>query len=286
MSTERWTILKLLSWTEDFFRQKNIESPRLEAQILLGHVLKCDRIHLYTRTDEEPDEASRAAFRELIKKRADGTPVAYLVGYREFYSLKFEVTPDVLIPRPETELLVLKCLDRISKISKPKILDVGTGSGCIAITLAKQNSAVQVQAIDRSDKALAVARNNAQRHEVSDRIQFLAGDLFQPLKKEISFDLIVSNPPYISEAEYSQLDKSVRDFEPREALLAGADGLDIYRRLIPESVLFLKSKGFLAVEIGSTQQENVEQIFRESFTDVTTIRDDAKLPRIVLGKKR
>ncbi len=286
MSTERWTIMRLLTWTEDFFRQKGIESPRVEAQILLAHVLKCDRIHIYTRTEEEPDEATRTTFRELIKKRAEGTPVAYLVGYREFYSLKFEVSPAVLIPRPETELLVLKGLDAIAKLTNPRVLDVGTGSGCIAITIAKRTKAADVTAIDRSKTALTIAVKNAIKHEVQDRICFLEGDLLSPLAATEKFDLILSNPPYISESEFAVLDKSVRDFEPREALLAGPEGLDVYRRLIPAAVPFLKAGGTLAVEIGSTQQLPVEEIFRQHYDDVRTTFDDAKLARIVQGRMR
>ena len=286
MSTERWTIMRLLTWTEDFFRQKGLETPRLEAQILLAYVMKCDRIHLYTRTEEEPDEATRTGFRELIRKRAEGMPVAYLVGYREFYSQRFEVTPAVLIPRPETELLVLKGLDLIAKLPHPKVLDVGTGSGCIAITVARQAKTAAVTAIDRSKSALDVAVRNAQRLEAADRIRFLEGDLFGPLKAGESFDLILSNPPYVSKDEYAVLDKSVRDFEPREALLAGADGLDVHRRLIPGAIPFLDAGGLLAVEIGSAQQLPVEELFRRDFDEVKTTFDDAKLARIVQGRRR
>src|SRR3954466_14994327 len=163
MASETWTVRRLLEWTEDFLRKKGVESPRLEAQILLAHALGCKKIDLYVCHDEEPAEDRRAAFREMIRKRAEGMPVAYLVGHREFYSLEFAVSPAVLIPRPETETLVMEALRRLKSVEAPRVLDLGTGSGAIAIVLAKHLKTAQVTAIDMSAAALAVASGNAQR---------------------------------------------------------------------------------------------------------------------------
>src|SRR5262249_4641274 len=177
MASETWTVRRLLEWTEDFLRKKGVEGPRLEAQILLAHALGCQKIELYVRHDEEPAEDKRTAFREMIRKRAEGMPVAYLVGYREFYSLPFTVSPAVLIPRPETETLVMQALGLMRSMESPHVLDLGTGSGCIAITLAKQHKSVRVTAVDVSALALELASANAKRHGISDRVTFLEGDL-------------------------------------------------------------------------------------------------------------
>ena len=157
MASETWTVRRLLEWTEDFLRKKQVESPRLEAQILLAHALGCPKIDLYVRHEEEPPEDRRTAFREMIRKRAEGMPVAYLVGYRDFYSLPFDVTPAVLIPRPETETLVVEALRFLKPLAAPRVLDLGTGSGCIAVTLAAQHKTAEVTAIDLSPEALEVA---------------------------------------------------------------------------------------------------------------------------------
>src|SRR5215212_6561071 len=181
MASETWTVRKLLEWTEDFLRKKGVESARLEAQILLAHALGCKKIDLYVRHDEEPPEDRRTAFREMIKKRADGMPVAYLVGHREFYSLEFAVSPAVLIPRPETETLVMEALRRLKPMEAPRVLDLGTGSGAIAIVLAKHHKTARITAVDVSTPALAMASGNAQRHGVTDRLTFVEGDLFAPV---------------------------------------------------------------------------------------------------------
>ena len=200
MAERVWTIGGLLQWTEQFLAQKGVESPRLDAQILLAHALGCDRIHLYTRFDEPADDNVRTGFRDLVRRRVEGCPVAYLVGRKEFYKLTFEVTPAVLIPRPATESLVLAALERLKPLAAPRVLDLGTGSGCIAVSVARQHAGAAVVAVDASADALAVARRNAERHGVAGRIDFRAGDLFAPVAGE-TFDLIVSNPPYIPTRE-------------------------------------------------------------------------------------
>jgi release factor glutamine methyltransferase len=282
-----WTIRALMEWTEQHFQKKGLESPRLEAQLLLAHALGCRRVELYTRWDEEVSEDRRGQFRDLIQRRLDGCPVMYLVGKREFFTLEFEVTPAVLVPRPETETLVTEALKRIKDTSEPRILDIGTGSGCIAIALAHRCKSSRVTAIDISDEALAVARRNAQRHDLADRINFLAGDLFAPLNAGVVFDAIVSNPPYVSHAEIAQLPPHIRDHEPRLALDGGPDGFAVYDRLIPEAVEHLAPRGWLILEIGAAQEAGIRQRI-ESCSGLTLgciQQDDAGLPRVAVARK-
>jgi release factor glutamine methyltransferase len=285
MASETWTVRKLLEWTEDFLRKKGVESARLEAQILLAHALGCKKIDLYVRHDEEPAEDRRTAFREMIKKRADGMPVAYLVGHREFYSLEFAVSPAVLIPRPETETLVMEALRRLKPLPAPRVLDVGTGSGAIAVVIAKHHKTAQITAVDVSPTALAVAKSNAEKHGVADRITFTEGDLFGPVAGH-TFDLIVSNPPYIAEAEFPSLDVGVRDFEPRSALAGGPDGLDFYRRIATEASNYLVPGGVVLVEIGATQESAVRDLFAAHLEVGPTYKDAAGRPRVVSATRR
>jgi release factor glutamine methyltransferase len=285
MANEMWTVRRLLEWTEDFLRKRGVESPRLEAQILLAHALGCSKIDLYVRHEEQPPEPQRTAFREMIRKRADGMPVAYLVGYREFYSLQFAVTPDVLIPRPETETLVMEALRRIQSMVAPRLLDLGTGSGCIAVSLAKQHKTAQVTAVDVSPAALAVAAGNADRHGVRSRITLADGDLFVPVSGQ-TFDLVVSNPPYIAHGEFPTLDVGVRDFEPRSALDGGPDGLDYYRRIAAEVPSHLNPGGSVLVEIGPTQEAAVRDLFAAHLEPGRTYKDAAGRPRVVSARRR
>jgi release factor glutamine methyltransferase len=285
MAAESWTIRRLLTWTEDFLRKKGIESARLESQILLAHALGCPKIQLYVRIEEEPSEQVRNTYREMIKKRSEGMPVAYLVGFREFYSLEFKVTPDVLIPRPETETLVLEALNAIKPLTNPRILDLGTGSGCIAISLAKQRKTAQLTAVDQSTAALAIASENAQKHGVAEQINFLEGDLFEPVGPP-SFDLIVSNPPYITTSDIATLDADVRDHEPQKALDGGADGLDFYRRIAAQAAAYLTPGGFLFLEIGSTQQQDVQTLLTQAqLTLGPSFKDRGGLPRVVSARR-
>ena len=275
-----WTVLRLLSWTTDFFRQRGSDSPRLDAEVLLAHSLGCSRIELYTAFGSEPSGPQRQTFRELVRRRGEGVPVAYLVGHREFYSLRFSVTPAVLIPRPETEHLVTLALDHAKSLAptgsartgtpadnavaqcppptptlRPlKIADVGTGSGAIAVALAKHLPAVYpggclITAIDLSPDALDVARGNARDHGVDPQIEFVQGDLLDKLPAGSDFDMILSNPPYVSRAEYGDLDPTVRDHEPKMALLAGERGTEIIARLIDQAASRLRPGGLLAIEL-------------------------------------
>src|SRR5262245_916770 len=285
MASETWTVRRLLEWTEDFLRKRNVESPRLEAQILLAHALGCKKIDLYVRYDEEPAEDRRTAFRDMIRKRADGMPVAYLVGYREFYSLQFAVTPAVLIPRPETETLVMEAIRRIQTTVAPRVLDLGTGSGCIAISLARPHKTAQVTAVDVSGDALAVAAINADRHGVRPRVALVEGDLFAPISGQ-KFDLVVSNPPYIAHREFPALDVGVRDFEPRSALDGGPDGLDYYRRIAGDVPGYLSPGGSVLVEIGPTQETGVRELFAAQLEPGPTYKDAAGRPRVVSARRR
>jgi release factor glutamine methyltransferase len=285
MASETWTVRRLLEWTEDFLRKKGVEGPRLEAQILLAHALGCQKIELYVRHDEEPAEDKRTFFREMIRKRADGMPVAYLVGYREFYSLPFTISPAVLIPRPETETLVMQALGIMRSMESPQVLDLGTGSGCIAITLAKQHKSVRVTAVDVSAAALELASANAKRHGIADRVTFLEGDLLGPVNGH-TYDMIVSNPPYIADAEFATLDRGVREFEPRSALAGGPDGLTFYRRIATEAAGHLSPGGTVMVEIGATQGPAVRELFETHIGPGKVLPDSAGRPRVVTAKRR
>jgi release factor glutamine methyltransferase len=285
MTTEAWTVRKLLSWTQDFLKKKGLDTPRLDSEILLAHALGCPKIELYVRIDEEPPEPVRTVFREMIKKRADGMPVAYLVGYREFYSLPFHVTPAVLIPRPETETLVMEALRLLKPMADPRVLDLCTGSGCVAVTIAKQHKTARVTATDISAEALAVATKNAERHSMTDRVTFLKGDLAAAVAGQ-TFDVVVSNPPYIAQSELPTLDPGVRNFEPTGALDGGPDGLDFYRRLAADVLALLNPGGTVLVEIGVTQEAAVRELFAAQLEPGKTFKDQAGRPRVVTARRR
>jgi release factor glutamine methyltransferase len=261
---EEWTIGKLLQWTNDYLKQHGSESPRLEAEVLLAHARGCKRVDLYTSFGESADEALRTKFRALVKRRAEGVPFAYLVGKREFYSLDFKVTPDVLIPRPETEFLVIALLDLIKAApvgtESIQIADVGTGSGIIALSVAKHAPRVRVTAIDVSPAALAIAKENGERLGVSARVEFVESDLFTALPADRKYDFIASNPPYITTDEFAALSPDVRDHEPQLALVAGVNGMSVIERLLPQAAERLRPGGTLLLEISPMLQQRVESL--------------------------
>jgi len=239
-SDEPWTIRRLLTWTKDFLLRKGAESPRLDAEVMLAHVLEWQRVELYTHYEEEIGEYARAAFRDLVRRRAEGSPVAYLVGRKEFYSLTLAVSPAVLIPRPETEFVVIEFLQLCKSIDSPRAVDIGTGSGCVAVACTHQHPSARFVAIDVSSDALAIASANASRHGVGERIDFRLGDALAPVASEAPFDAILSNPPYIPSAEIASLEPGVRDYEPHLALDGGPDGLRVVARIIDEAASLLK----------------------------------------------
>ena len=274
-----WTVIRLLEWTTGFFKKKGSESPRLDAEVLLAHARDCERIELYTAFGEEPDDEQRVAFRELVQRRGEGTPVAQLVGYREFYSMKFRVDECVLIPRPETEHLVIEALD-VSKArgitDRPlQIADIGTGSGVIAVTLAKHMPHAELVAVDQSEAALKIAKWNAEKYEVADRIQFVASDLLTRVTAPEQFDLICSNPPYVTDSEYEDLSPSVQNFEPKEALVSGPKGTEIIQRIIEEATTRLAENGRLMIELSPMIADACAEIAKASgrFDSIRFIKD-------------
>jgi len=288
MSHQSWTIGRLLTWTTDYFGKQGIEGPRLDAEVLLAEARGCQRIELYAAYDEPADEVTRATFRELVQRRSSGTPVAYLVGRREFYSMSFEVNPDVLIPRPETEFVVIALLDELKSFSgTAEIADVGTGSGIIAIATAKHWPDCRVTAIDVDPAALAVARCNAAKHEVDDRITFLESDLYDAIPPDQTFAFVVSNPPYVSAAEYARLDPEVKDQEPKRALLGGETGTEIIQRLLDQTALRLHPGGKAIIEISPMIQDTVEKLIENDprYELGSTIKDLARLPRVVQARR-
>jgi release factor glutamine methyltransferase len=283
-----WTIGRLLDWTAKFLAQKGSEFPRLDTEVLLSHALGCKRIELYTRYDEVATEVARARFKELIRKRLEGCPVAYLVGRKEFFSLEFEVGPAVLIPRPDTETLVVECLRLARELPEPTVIDIGTGSGAIPIAVAKRHKGAKVTATDISADALAVARRNAAKHGVAERIRFLHGDLFEPVPPGERFDFILSNPPYIAREDIASLPVGVRDYEPHVALDGGPDGYAVFDRLVRETTRYLKPGGYLIVEIGSPQEGPARQRIDaySGYELGPTIKDGSGHPRVLRARWR
>jgi release factor glutamine methyltransferase len=287
---DRWTIGRLLNWTVEYFGQRDVDNPRLDAEVLLAHARDCQRIMLYTAFDEPASDELRARFRQLVQQRAAGKPVAYLVGKREFYSLEFQVTPDVLIPRPETELLVVSLIDAVKQRgadSAPlKIADVGTGSGVLAVCAAKYLPHSEVTAIDVSEAALDVARGNAERHGVESRLRLVESDLFDNLPPEETFDYIVSNPPYVSTAEMETLAPTVREYEPRLALEAGPSGTEVIERLVTQAEHRLRPGGVLMVEISPMIAKRAEQLVQNSALELLpTLNDLDDRPRVLQARQ-
>jgi release factor glutamine methyltransferase len=278
----------VLDWSKRYFAEHGSTSPRLDAEILLAHACGWPRIQLYTHFDDILNEDVRARMRELVKRRAAHEPVAYLVGHREFFSLEFEINRDVFIPRPETETLVMETLEVIAGSSRPRVLDVGTGSGCIAVAIAVHARTAAVTAIDLSEAALAVARRNAARHGIAERVTFLQGDLLEPLPDAPHFDVIVSNPPYVATTDVDRLPPDVTGHEPHQALFAGADGLDTIRRLIEQSPQCLAPGGVLLIEFSPEQATGITALLTAhgAYTDVTIVRDLHQNLRVVRAVRR
>lgn len=323
---EKWTNRALIAWTKSFFEKKGIENPKFEAELLLSHATGASRIELFMNYDDEPDETKRAAFRELVRRRALGEPVAYLVGVKEFYSIPFDVDSNALIPRPETEQLVLETIEYFKKQgwrtgsdgvrkrgyetdengsetetpNEPpkfeeralKICDVGVGSGCVSVALVKNIPAARVVALDVSPEALEVARKNVEKLGVADRVELLRSDLFSAipgdLPEDARFDAIVSNPPYVSEPEYAELEPTVREYEPRIALVGGATGAELALELVRQAAERIKRGGRLALELSPTTVQIVADALEKDgrWVGVEIRRDFAGLLRFVVAFRK
>ena len=267
-------------------RKAGVPEARREAGSLLAFLLDKDRTFILSHADHTISSEQETIFEEFLNARAGGEPAQYITGRQDFYGLEFEVTPAVLIPRPETELLVEAAIKLVGAEETISFCDVGTGSGCIAVTLLHQLPLARAMAVDVSTEAVAVARRNAARHQVTDRIEFLLSDCFESVAPQ-TFDLIVSNPPYVAEEALATLQREVRDFEPRVALTAGADGLDVIRRLVADAPEYLRPDGYLLFEIGFDQHEVVGGLIDANVWELLDIHQDLQgIPRTVALRKK
>ncbi|QDT43353.1 Release factor glutamine methyltransferase [Gimesia alba] len=286
-AAEPWTVRRILDWTTAHLTKHGSDSPRLDAEVLLAFARKCERIRLYTNYEDEVSEQERGLMRELVQRRAKSEPVAYLVGNREFFGLDFYVDSHVLVPRPDTETLVMELVDAAQQLPAPSILDLCTGSGCIAIAAAANCAKASFLATDISERALEIAQKNAESNALSDRIQFLLSDCFANIAQGTVFDIIVSNPPYIPDAEIETLDADVKQHEPRLALAGGVDGLDFYRKIIDEAPQYLKDGGFLMLEFSPEQETSLKALFEASgkYENVRVKADLAGRARVIISEK-
>jgi release factor glutamine methyltransferase len=288
MGDQTWTLGALLDWTAKHLAQKGAEFPRLDAEVLLAHVVGCKRIDLYgLRFAEEATPDVRQKYKELIRRRVEGCPVAYLVGKKEFHGLEFEVGSAVLIPRPDSEHVIVECLALAKGMAAPLIIDIGVGSGNLAVTLAKNLPAAQLTATDQSADALHVAKANAAKHGVLDRIRFFHGDLFEPIPASETFDIVVSNPPYIALEAIPNLAPGVRDFEPRLALDGGPGGFVVFERLVSQAAEHLRKGGHLIVEIGAPQEKQARQfiVANPAYELAATTYDYSGHPRVLKARR-
>lgn len=275
-----WTTLKVLDWTKTYLTEKGIENARLEAEWLLCEVLSLNRVGVYLNFDKPLQEDELATFRSMVARRAKREPLQHILGTQEFMGLEFRTTAAALIPRHDTEVLVTEALKAAP--AARRVLDIGSGSGCIAIVIARNLPDATVISVDISPEAIELARRNSVLNEA--QVDFRQGSIFGPVQGEF-FDLIVSNPPYISEADIEKLQPEVRDFEPKIALAGGADGLDFYRQIIPLAPDHLTPGGWLLLEVGAGQSEEVTEIFaNNSFSAIFSTKDPAGIDRVVGGQ--
>ncbi len=278
------TVAEAILQSAQLLRQAGVTEPRREAGSLLAHVMSKDRTFIISHAEDLLSDQELSTFNAYVLRRAKGEPLQYITGYQDFFGLEFKVTPEVLIPRPETELLVETALELIGNADAARfVCDVGTGSGCIAITILHERPFVQAVALDISEVAIRIAELNALRHSVNNRISFAVSDCFQSLVEAPRFDLIVSNPPYVPAEALAGLQREVKDHEPRLALTPGMDGLSVIRRLILQAPVFLKPKGYLLVEIGFDQGEAVRHLVDPKVWDLPSIQADLQgIPRILV----
>jgi release factor glutamine methyltransferase len=290
-SNDTWTIQRLLNWVTEYLSSKGIESPRLSAELLLSHVLELKRIDLYTQFDKQVPQDQLDKLHELVKRAGLYEPVAYLTGKTEFYSLELDITADCMIPRPETELLVQRAIEFLrTRTGVQYVCDLCTGSGCIAVAIAKNFSDARIIATDISATTLEVAARNVEKHRVKEQVRLLCGDLFEPIIQQLDvsqFDLIVCNPPYVSTSEYEILDKNVKEYEPQSALLAGEDGMDVYQKIVEKVDDFLKPGASLMLEIGYAQGTAVRELLEQinAFGEIKIEKDFHDNDRIVIANK-
>jgi release factor glutamine methyltransferase len=289
-----WTVRRLLEWTTGYFTRKNVDQPRLAAELLLGHVLNYPRIKLYTDYERVLTDAQLAVFRPLVQRAAEDEPIAYLTGRAHFFNLEFDVTRDVLIPRPDTETLVENVMQFVRNqagMEAPRVLDLCTGSGCIAAAVAHHIKSAVATATEISPAAVAIARKNIDRLGLTGRVLIEEGDLFEPLNHMVDvrpFDLILSNPPYIPTAQIEALDRSVKDYEPLQALDGGLDGLVIHRRILDQSPDRLVPGGRVFLEIAFDQGELATKVAQEypAFEDVRVLKDYGGRDRVLTAKRK
>jgi len=334
LTMQTWTIQKLLSWITEYLTGKGIDSPRLNSELLLSHVLELKRIELYTQFDKSVSKQQLDILHDLVKRAGDNEPIAYLTGKTEFYSLQLDISPDCMIPRPETELLVERAIEflrtrpvrnsvthkmtqkeKASNGARPGIrhvCDLCTGCGCIAVAIAKNFPDARIIATDISASVLDIAAQNIEKYNLNEKITLLCGDLFEPVIPQLDverpvpsavigttfgghltvdsdrgFDLIVCNPPYVSAPEYEKLDKNIKDYEPKLALYAGEDGLDIYRKISEKADDFLKSDAALMLELGYSQGPAVKELLEKTgtFAEINIEKDPHNNDRIAIAKK-
>lgn len=280
------TVLEVIQRSSEFLAKKGVDSPRLQIELLLAHVLKLPRLRLYLNFERPLAEPELAVLRELVKRRANREPLQHILGHTSFCGLEFEVSRLALIPRPETELLAEHAAKFLATLPAATVLDFGTGTGCLAVTLAVQCPSATMHALDVSDDALVLARRNAARHQVQQRITFHHGDGFAPLPDGARFDLIVSNPPYIATAEIETLQPEVRDFDPRPALDGGEDGLVFYRRLAAEAARFLTPDARIMLEFGDGQDGAITKILSaENWIVEAVLADYSGRNRILIARR-
>ncbi len=292
MGEIRRTIKKSLRWGIGHLKDSGVDNPRLDADVLLAHCLDIERVKLCVYNDKILDGREWEKYRKCIERRSKSEPVAYITECKEFHSLKFRITKEVLIPRPETEILVEEVLKEYSSLKENndslRILELGTGSGIIAVSLAKEVKNLNIMATDISPGIIKIASDNARLHKVDDKINFFVGRFLEAIKeKRNQFDFIVSNPPYLSESDWENAQTEIKEYEPQDSLLGGDDGLDFYRTILPDVITLLRNDGYLMLEVGVGQADKVSDMIRKTakYRKLEQIKDLSGIPRLVKVQK-